>query len=281
MIENEYIPNMATITDIKGLANDIKSFIIEFDDLELREEWSFKPGQFVEISAFGYGEVPISIASSPTLKEKVELVIRKSGTVTEAFHKMKIGDKVGIRGPYGNWWPYEETKGKNVTVIGGGIGLAAVSNILRYMIDNKSDYKKIQLLYGARCQHDLVFKEEYEKWRKRGVDVHITCDRRVDDWAGNVGLVTCLFNDTAAAELEKAKIPEDATLIVCGPPIMIHFCCLDLLKAGFRPGKIYLSLEGHMKCGIGKCGHCNIGPKYVCRDGPIFTYAEKKVLEAK
>lgn len=281
MAENPYVPHMATITNIEDLTSDIKSFTIEFDDTRLRESWTFKPGQFVEISAFGHGEVPISISSSPTLKGQIELAIRNSGTVTAAFHKMKKGDKVGIRGPYGNWWPYKKAKGKNVTIVSGGIGLAAVSNILKYMIDNRSDYKKIQLLYGAVVPSALVFIDEYEKWSQGGADVHITVDRRAGDWTGNVGIVTWLFNDQAAPELEKVKIPKDATMIVCGPPVMIHFCCLDLAKAGFKPENIYLSLEGHMKCGIGKCGHCNIGPKYVCRDGPIFTYAEKRALEGK
>lgn len=279
MKRNEYIPYMATIKEIRKQTSDIKGFILEFDDPELREKWTFKPGQFVEVSAFGHGEVPISIASSPTQKGEIELVIRNSGSVTAAFHEMKAGDKVGLRGPYGNWWPFEKTKGKKVTIVAGGIGLAAVTNILRYMLDNPSDYENVQLMYGARDQDLLVFTSEYEKWRQMGADVQITCDRRAGDWPGNVGMVTCFFNDTPSPELKKVEIPEDATLIVCGPPIMIHFCCLDLLKAGFKPENIYVSLEGHMKCGIGKCGHCNIGHKYVCKDGPIYTYAEKLALE--
>jgi len=279
MERNEYIPYMATIKEIRKQTSDVKSFTLEFDDPELREKWTFKPGQFVEVSAFGHGEVPISIASSPTQKGEIELVIRNSGSVTAAFHEMKAGDKVGVRGPYGNWWPFEETKGKKVTIVAGGIGLAAVTNILRYMLDNPSDYENVQLMYGARDQDLLVFTSEYEKWRQMGADVQITCDRHAGDWAGNVGMVTCFFNDTPSPELNKVEIPEDATLIVCGPPIMIHFCCLDLLKAGFKPENIYVSLEGHMKCGIGKCGHCNVGHKYVCKDGPVFTYAEKLALE--
>jgi sulfhydrogenase subunit gamma (sulfur reductase) len=279
MERNEYIPYMATIKEIRKQTSDIKSFILEFDDPELREKWTFKPGQFVEVSAFGHGEVPISIASSPTQKGEIELIIRNSGSVTAAFHEMKAGDKVGVRGPYGNWWPFEKTKGKKVTIVAGGIGLAAVTNILRYMLDNPSDYENVQLMYGARDKDLLVFTSEYEKWRQMGADVQITCDRHAGDWAGNVGMVTCFFNDTPSPELNKVEIPEDATLIVCGPPIMIHFCCLDLLKAGFKPENIYVSLEGHMKCGIGKCGHCNVGHKYVCKDGPVFTYAEKLALE--
>ncbi len=278
MKRNEYIPHMATIKEIGRQTSDIKSFTLEFDDPEFREKWTFKPGQFVEVSAFGHGEVPISIASSPTQRD-MELVIRNSGSVTAAFHGMKAGDKVGVRGPYGNWWPFEETKGMKVTIVAGGIGLAGVTNILRYMLENLSDYEKVQLMYGARDQDLLVFTSEYEKWRQMGADVQITCDRRVGDWAGNVGVVTCLFNDTPSPGLEKVEIPEDAALFVCGPPVMIHFCCLDLLKAGFKPDNIYVSLEGHMKCGIGKCGHCNVESKYVCKDGPIFTYAEKLALE--
>jgi len=277
--QNPYVPKLATVSDIRDQNNEIKSFIIEYDDPELKEKWTFKPGQFVEVSAFGYGEVPISISSSPTSKGNFEVTIRNSGKVTTALHKMKIGDKVGVRGPYGNSWPFEKMKGKNVTIVAGGIGLAAVANVLRYMMANRLDYKKIQLLYGAVVSDALVFKDQYDKWRNAGVDVHITVDRRTEGWTGNVGVVTGLFNAHPAPALEKVEIPKDATLIVCGPPIMIDFSCQDLVKAGFNPADIYISLEGHMKCGIGKCGHCNIGSKYVCKDGPVFTYAERKTFE--
>lgn len=277
--QNPYVPNIATIRNIRDVTSDIKSFTIEFDYPELKEKWTFKPGQFVEISAFGYGEVPISIASSPTTKGQFEVAVRNSGKVTAALHKMKIEDKVGVRGPYGNSWPYEKLRGKNVTIVAGGIGLAAVTNILRYLIANRLDYKKIQLLYGAATPDALVFTDEYEKWRKAGVDVHITVDRRTPGWTGNVGVVTGLFNDHPAPELEKIEVPNDAILIVCGPPIMINFACQDLVSIGFKPENIYISLEGHMKCGIGKCGHCNIGTKYVCKDGPVFTYAERQNFE--
>ena len=276
--QNPYVPKLATIKNIKDVTSDIKSFTVEFDDPDLKENWTFKPGQFVELSAFGYGEVPISISSSPNSKGHFEVAVRKSGKVTAALHLMKIGGKVGVRGPYGNSWPYEKMKGKNVTIVAGGIGLAAVSNILRYMIANRLDYKNIQLLYGSVTAEALVFTDEYEKWSKADVDVHITVDRRTEGWKGSVGLVTGLFNDHPAPELEKVEIPEDATLIVCGPPIMIDFACQDLVKAGFKPEHIYISLEGHMKCGIGKCGHCNVGSKYVCKDGPVFTYAERKAF---
>ena len=254
MAENPYIPNLATIVNIKDQTSDIKSFTIEFDDPK-KKDWTFKPGQFVEVSAFGHGEVPLSISSSPTLRGHFDVTIRNSGKVTAAIHKMKVGDKVGVRGPYGNCWPYEKMKGKDVTIIAGGIGLAAVSNVLRYILDNRLDYKKVQLLYGAVTPEALVFTREYEKWKQAGIDVHVTVDRRTGNWNGNVGLVTCLFNDQPVSGLEKVKIPENALLIVCGPPIMIDFCCQDLVKVGFKPDNIFISLEGHMKCGIGKCGH--------------------------
>ncbi len=278
MAENPYIPNLSTIINIKDQTSDTKTFTIEFDDPKLKE-WSFKPGQFVEVSAFGYGEVPISISSSPVLRGHFDVTVRNSGKVTAAFHQMKVGDKVGVRGPYGNWWPYERMKGKNVTIIAGGIGLAAVSNILRYILANRLDYKKVQLLYGAVNPSALVFTDEFDKWKKAGVDIHITVDRQAEGWTGNVGLVTYLFNDQPTPTIQKVKIPEDAALIVCGPPIMIDFCCQDLVKGGFKAENIFISLEGHMKCGIGKCGHCNIGSKYVCKDGPVFTYAERQTFE--
>jgi NAD(P)H-flavin reductase/formate hydrogenlyase subunit 6/NADH:ubiquinone oxidoreductase subunit I len=277
--QNPYVPKLATVKNIRDATADVKSLTIEFDDSELKETWTFKPGQFVEVSAFGYGEVPISISSSPTSKGHFEVAIRNTGKVTAAFSAMQIGDKLGVRGPYGNWWPIEKLKGRNVTIVAGGIGLAAVANVLRYMIANRLDYNKIQLLYGAINPNALVFADEYEKWKKADVDVHITVDRREGNWTGNVGLVTGLFNEYPAPELEKVEISADAILIVCGPPIMINFACQDLVRNGFKPENIYLSLEGHMKCGIGKCGHCNIGKVYVCKDGPVFTYAQKQLFE--
>jgi len=279
MSTNPYIPHLATIREVKELTDDTKNFRIDFDNQKLRESWTFKPGQFVEVSAFGYGEVPISIASSPTLQGCFELAIRNSGRVTSAFQSMESGDKIGVRGPYGNWWLYDRLSGGNTTIIAGGIGLAACSSVLRYLIDKFADYSRIQLLYGAVSPARLVFKDEYKKWREAGVDVHITVDQGVGGWKGNVGLVTWLFNGQPAPELEKVEIPSDASVFVCGPAGMIHFCCLDLVKLGFKPEDIHVSLEGHMKCGVGTCGHCNIGPKYVCRDGPIFSYAQLRVIE--
>lgn len=278
MAKNPYVPDLATIVNIKDQTGHIRSFTIEFDDDKFKD-WSFKPGQFVEVSAFGLGEVPLSISSSPTVKGHFGVTVRNSGKVTAAIHKMKIGDKVGVRGPYGNSWPFEKMRGNNVAIIAGGIGLAGVSNVLRYIIANRIDYKGVQLLYGANVPNALIFIDEYNEWKQAGVDMHITVDRREGDWSGNVGLVTSLFNDQPATGSEKVRISPDASVMVCGPPIMIDFCCRDLVKAGFAPENIYLSLEGHMKCGIGKCGHCNIGSKYVCKDGPVFTYAEKKTFE--
>lgn len=277
MSSNPYIPRIATIREVKNLTDDTKNFRIEFDDGKLRDDWTFKPGQFVEVSAFGYGEVPISVASSPTLQGCFELAIRNLGRVTSAIQSMEPGDKIGVRGPYGNWWPYDRLSSENVTIIAGGIGLAACSSVLRCLIDR--DYSNIQLLYGAVTPDRLVFKDEYERWREAGVDLHVTVDHKVGDWKGNVGLVTWLFNDQPAPEIEKVDIPCDSKVFVCGPAMMIRFCCLDLVELGFKPEDIYLSLEGHMKCGVGKCGHCNIGPKYICKDGPIFSYSQLRMLE--
>ncbi|MFQ6053919.1 MAG: hydrogenase, partial [Candidatus Bathyarchaeia archaeon] len=150
---------------------------------------------------------------------------------------------------------------------------------LRYMMERRADYGRVQLLCGAVTPGKLIFRDEYERWREAGVEVHVTVDRGTGGWEGNVGLVTWLFNDQPAPGLVKVEIPSDAEVFVCGPPAMIHFCCLDLVKLGFKPEEIYVSLEGHMKCGVGKCGHCSIGPRYVCRDGPIFSYAQKRLLE--
>ena len=226
------------------------------------------PGQFVEVSVAGIGEAPISVSSSPTQGDGFELVIRTAGNVTKAIHKMKIGDKVGIRGPLGATYPVEELKGKNLVFICGGIGLVPQRSFINYVLDNRSDYGELTILQGTKCPLSRFFREELEKWSKRD-DMHFleTIDEEHDCWDGDVGVVTTLI----------PKIETDlisATVFICGPPIMYKFVLMALAEANVARENIYVNLERKMKCGVGKCGHCQINDKYVCKSGPVFNYAE-------
>ena len=262
-MENPYLPKIAKIINVKQETPIVKTFT-----LKLEEEFHFKPGQFVELSVFGVGEAPFGLSSSSYTTDKFEVSVMKAGKLTEALHSKKTGDYVGIRGPYGNGYPVEKWVGKNITIVGGGIGLSPLRSLILYLINEKEKYKNIWLLYGAKTPHDLVYKEELAQWRD-SLNVNVSVDVSDENWVGNVGVVTILF--------DIVKIPPSENIsVVCGPPIMMKFVVRNLTKIGFTSENIYLSLERMMKCGIGKCGHCNIGKYYVCQDGPVFTYEQVK-----
>jgi len=251
-------------------ANDVKTFRVAFVDDEVRNRFSYKPGQFGEVSVFGVGEAPISITSSPTQKGYLEFSVKKMGVLTTALHHSAEGDLIGIRGPYGNWFPVESMEGKNLIFIGGGIGLAPLRSLINYVLDdeNRGRFRDVTIIYGARSPGDLVFKWELEKWeRRQDIDFYLTVDKGDATWSGREGFVPAVL-------MEVSPSPENAVTITCGPPIMIKFVIQNLLKLGFSPAQIVTTLEMRMKCGVGKCGRCNIGPKYVCKDGPVFTYEE-------
>jgi len=234
---------------------------------EKSSENDYKPGQFLQVSALGAGEAPISICSSPTQAGIFELCIRDIGLVTGRIAQMKKGDELGIRGPYGNSFPIEELTGRDLIFIAGGIGLAPLRSVIKYVIDNSGDYGQVTILYGARTKEDIVFADELDQWgRQENVDLFTTIDKPQDGWTGHVGVVTTL--------MDKIKHLPSVKAFVCGPPIMIHFTIKELLDAGWENDNIITTLERHMKCGVGKCGHCYIGGKYVCTDGPVFTYAQ-------
>jgi len=260
-MQNPYLPYKATIKSVKQETPDVKTFQLEPCNFE------YMPGQFLELSILGIGEAPISITSSATRKI-LEISVKLMGQVTGALHELEAGDSVWIRGAYGNGFPLERFEGKEIVFVGGGIGLAPLRSLINYLIDKKN-FKKIYILYGARTPDDLVFKDEFEVWNKeKNVCVHVTVDKGTDDWKGNVGVVGAL--------LKKIDIAPDAVSVVCGPPIMIHFVVKDLKSLGFSDDRIISTMERMMKCGIGKCGHCNIGEKYVCVDGPVFTLGDMK-----
>jgi sulfhydrogenase subunit gamma (sulfur reductase) len=267
---NPFIPHIVTVVDVRQETSDIRTLVLRFNNRDL--DFDFAPGQFVEVSLFGYGEVPIGLASSPTRRETIEISVKRMGTVTSQIHKLTIGDTIGIRGPYGNGWPVDTLRGKNVLVIGGGIGLSPLRSLIDYLLDQRDDFGTLKILYGARTPNDLVYKPLLRKWAEaRDTEVFCTVDIGTPEWDGHVGVVTALF--------EQANITiENTVVITCGPPIMIKFVTMGLEKMGFSDTDIITSMEKMMKCGIGKCGHCNIGSKYVCVDGPVFTHRELKNL---
>lgn len=269
---NPYQPNLATIEKIVQETPDTKTFRAVFVDEALRENFPYEPGQFQEVSVFGVGECTFCLTSAPTRKGGVEFSVKKVGQVTTALHEMSPGDTVGIRGPFGNWFPYAEWKGKKLLFIGGGIGMAPLRSLLDFCLDNRADYGSIDIIYGGRSPEDLSFRYEFEDWQKQpGTRLHLTVDRGDDTWKGNVGFVPAFLMDLHPT-------PEDTIAITCGPPIMIKFVLQNLDQLGFKPEQIYTTLEMKMKCGIGKCGRCNIGEKFVCIDGPVFSYAQLKEL---
>jgi NAD(P)H-flavin reductase len=276
-LENPYLPYPVRIKDIITETEDrnLKTFHFEFIRPEDEEKFAYTPGQFAELSVAGQGEIPIGIASSPTEKGSVMFTVNRVGAVTTFLHNMKPGETMGIRGPLGNWYPWEEMEGKNVVIIGGGFAFTTLRSSIIYMIqpENRSKFKDITVVYGARSPGMLLYREELTQWEQRDdIEMHITVDATEDpDWKYNTGFVPTITE-------EKITSAEDAIALVCGPPIMIKFTQPVLEKLGFPPEKIILSLEMRMKCGIGICGRCNIGDQYVCKEGPVFSLAQLKEL---
>jgi sulfhydrogenase subunit gamma (sulfur reductase) len=265
MSENIYLPRRATIKGIRPETIDVTTFQITLDGTNGESRFEYESGQFAEISILGVGEAPISITSTPTRPETLEFSIRRVGQLTNALHELKVGDKIGIRGPFGNSFPLKELEGQNMLIIGGGIGLAPMRSVILNLFDNRQKYGRIDIIYGARSPQDLVFKCEYEEWQKvENTNLYLTVDRGDEDWKGNVGLVPNFLREINPS-------PENTTGITCGPPIMIKFTVQALAELGFTSEHIITTMERRMKCGVGKCGRCNIGGKYVCLDGPVFT----------
>jgi len=271
---NIYKPELMIIKDIIDETPDIKTFRLQFKDPVVKEKFNFKAGQFAEYSIFGEGECTFCIASSPTRLDYVECSFKQAGKVTTAMKKLNIGDTIGFRGPYGNYFPIEEMKGKNILFIAGGIGLAPVRCVIWNTLDLREYFNDITIIYGARTVNDLVYKNELNIWQSMdGIKTVVTVDPGGEkaDWKGEVGFVPSI--------VEKVSPKSENTIaIICGPPIMIKFTFPALLKLGFSEENIITTLENRMKCGLGKCGRCNVGNIYVCKDGPVFTYSQLKNL---
>ncbi|MDR0875184.1 MAG: FAD/NAD(P)-binding protein [Clostridiales Family XIII bacterium] len=260
---NPLVPTLCEIIGITEETGDVKTFRLRGTDGQ--KPFSPMPGQLAMISLPRTGEAMFSITSQG--EDWIESSIKRVGELTEDLHDLEVGDILGVRGPYGNHFPVEELKGKNLLFVGGGIGLAPIRSLILYVLDHREDYLRLDVLYGSRSFQDLVFKADlFENWPGL-CGTHITVDAEESCWDGHVGFVPNYLE-------EKAFSPDNCVAVICGPPIMIKFCLDKLAAMGFSKENIITTLEMRMKCGIGKCGRCNIGSKYVCLDGPVFTLAE-------
>ena len=261
------IPMVGIITDIRTETPDVKTVRVEHP--EGGKLFEHMPGQCAMVCVPGVGEAMFSITSSPTNKAYQEFSIKRCGGLTDHLHSMNVGDEIMVRGPYGNHFPVDtELKGKNLLFIAGGIGLAPLRSVINYVLDNRDDYGTVDILYGSRSADDLVQRKEIEEvWMKTpGVNVYLTIDRPQEGWEGHVGFVP--------SYLKEIGFDTNQVALVCGPPIMIKFVLQGLKEMGFANEQVYTTLELRMKCGVGKCGRCNIGTKYVCKDGPVFRFDE-------
>jgi NAD(P)H-flavin reductase len=271
-MQNPYIPAPVELVKIVTEVDtkDIKTFRFAFLKKEDEAAFQYLPGQFAELSIFGKGESPIGIASSPTQPGYLEFTVQKAGVVTQALHEMEVGAVMGIRGPLGNSWPIDYLAGKNIVIVGGGFAFTTLRSLINYMIDerNRCRFGKITVIYGARNPGLLIYKDELEAWGKRDdINLNVTVDKGDATWKGREGFVPTVCKEVAPSS-------ENAVTVICGPPIMIRFTLPVFFELGFSKENIITSLEMRMKCGIGKCGRCNVGEKYVCKDGPVFSLAE-------
>ncbi len=266
--ESLYLPTPARVRDVKPITALEKLFTLELPNgLSLGHQ----PGQFVEVTVLGIGEAPISITSSPSRSDGTfELCVRQAGDVTGALHRMQPGQTIGVRGPFGHGFPIERFRGKDLLFAPGGLGLAPLRSLINQVLDERGKYGRVIILYGAKHPSELLFTNELEEWAKRGdVELRVTVDRADENWKGHVGVITTLFPEVQV-------YARNTVAVVCGPPVMYRFVLMELLGKGVPEGNIYLSLERRMKCGVGKCGHCQINHVYTCQSGPVFSYSEIK-----
>lgn len=265
---NAMKPYLGRLIEVRDMAPEIKFFKVEMLNGSADAFQTFRPGQFAFVSAFGVGEAPFGIANTPQRGNAVEFAVQRHGAVTTEMHQMGEGDILGVRGPLGNWFPMEDFSGKDLLVLGGGIGGAPLRPIIQTVLDNRGVYGHLTILWAARNPSLLLFSDEYDSWQHSpNTELHLTVDEGDHNWKGNVGLITDLLEEINPK-------PKNTVAITCGPPIMIYFVDKLLSKLGFSQEQSYVTLEARMHCGIGKCGRCNLGEKLICVDGPVFSMAE-------
>ena len=258
---NIYAPEKMVLKDVIDETPNIKTFVLEPEG-----EFSFATGQFVELSIPGVGEAPFTPSSDPNVTDETEITIMEAGRLTSMLHNTSPGVELGVRGPYGKGYPLDEFEGKDILIVGGGVGLAPLRSLLYALFGEIDRFNKVVVKYGSRSPADIVYKRLIPQWQEKDkVDMELTVDKGDDDWTGNVGVVTTIVKDLPIDM-------DNAVCVVCGPPIMMKFALLQVMELGFEHRDIYLSMEKNMSCGLGKCGHCRLGPYYVCKDGPVFTY---------
>jgi NAD(P)H-flavin reductase len=261
---------------VKRVAREIAgTFTMALEPADGGDIPPFTPGQFNMLYVFGVGEIPISISGDPTRRTPLVHTTRSVGPVSRAVCALEPGDLIGVRGPFGNCWPVEQAAGRDVVLVAGGIGLAPLRPAMYHMLAHRDQYRQVVLLYGARIPTDMLYRRELERWRSRfDLDVYVTVDRGSASWRGNVGVVTRLIPRSPFD-------PANAVALVCGPEIMMRFTTAELMKRGMAAEQIFVSLERNMKCAIGQCGHCQLGPLFVCKDGPVFAYSRVRDLIAR
>lgn len=269
------VPELASLKAVRQLTDDTVLLEVLFDEPGRQAAFSYLPGQFAELSVLGLGECPISLTSTPTRGGHLEFAIREVGMVTRALHNLEPGEKLGLRGPFGNGFPVDAMKRRDIYFIAGGIGLAPLRSLINFVLDRRTDYGAIDIVYGARTPGLMCFADEYDSWRKAAdARVHLTVDAEAPGWKERVGFVPQVVKELALP-------PAGRVAVVCGPPVMIKFVLANLVEMAYPDEDIITTLELKMKCGVGKCGRCNLGPKYVCRDGPVFRLCELKELPAE
>jgi sulfite reductase subunit B len=266
-----YAPVMATIIEVQEMTEYEKLFTIQLPN---GMQLNHRPGQFVNVSVLGVGEAPISITSSPSrTSDKFELCIRRAGDLTSVIHNLGAGDQLGVRGPFGRGFPIDKFRGKDMLLAPGGLGLAPMRSLLWEILDERHNFGRIMVLYGARTPSEMLFRDELKELEDRkDVELYLTVDKAEDGWTGQTGVITTLFPDITVHA-------RNTIAVTIGPPVMYRYVLMELLSKGISDGNIWLSLERRMKCGVGKCGHCQINNVYACQDGPSFTYSEIKFLQ--
>lgn len=261
-----WLSHSARIRQIIPETTAVATYDLVFEDPALAEGYAFRPGQFNMLYLPGVGEIAISISGDPAERSKIPHTIREAGNVTKALARLPAGASIGVRGPFGSWWPIEDCEAKDVILVAGGIGLAPLRPAIYSLLNNRDRYGGISLLYGARTPQERLYPDEYESWRQQGLDVQTIVDRSDGVWTGNVGVVTVLLDRLLIAR------PAETRLLTCGPEIMMWYSIQTALRRGLPPEAAYLSLERNMNCAIGLCGHCQYGPEFLCKDGPVFRY---------